>query len=174
MERKMTENSGQAATEAAEKIAVAGKETLETVMQMGADATAESCRTAAAFGKEQFDVARDTYDKAAACGKDNLNAMSESAAAVVAGWDAYCQGVVDYTTTAMAENMELMQRFLAAKTPQEFLDIQVESVNRSVNRVVAQSTKVNQIAADTVTKALEPVKTRIDDTVEVFVRPQAA
>lgn len=170
----MTENSGQAATEAAEKMAVAGKETLETVMQMGADATAEGCRTAAAFGKEQFDVARDTYDKAAVCGKDNLNAMSESTAAVVAGWDAYCQGVVDYTTMAMAENMELMQRFLAAKTPQEFLDIQVESVNKSVNRVVAQSTKVNQIAADTVTKALEPIKTRVDDTVEAFVRPQAA
>ena len=81
------------ASETAEKIAAAGKETLETVMKMGADATAESYKNATAFGREQLHMTRDSCSKATVYGKDNLDAMSESAAAVVAGWEAYYAGV---------------------------------------------------------------------------------
>ena len=163
-----------AATETAEQIAAAGKETLETVMKMGTEATAEGYKNAAAFSKEQLQMARDSYGKATVYGKDNLDAMSESAAAVVAGWEAYYEGVVDYTKVAMAENMDMMQRFFSVKTPQEFMDLQIEATNKAVNRVVSQSTKMNQIAADTVTKAFEPIKGRIDSAVDVLVKPYAA
>ncbi len=166
-------HSGKVASETAEKIAAADKETLETVMKMGADATAESYKNATAFGKEQLHMARDSYSKATVYGKDNLDAMSESAAAVVAGWEAYYAGAVDYAKSAMAEHMDVVQRFLTVKTPQELMDLQVEATNLAVNRAVAQSTKMNAIAAETMTKALEPIKGRIDSTVEAFVTPRA-
>lgn len=163
-----------AATASAEKMATAGKEAFETVMKMGADATAENYKNAAAFSKEQLDMTKKSYGKAAVYGKDNLEAMSEATAVMVAGWEAYYEGVVDYTKTAMAENMDLMQRFFTVKTPQEFMDLQVEATNKAVNRVVTQSTKMGTIAADTMTKAFEPIKDRIDTTVEAFVKPYAA
>ncbi|MCE2474626.1 MAG: phasin family protein [Alphaproteobacteria bacterium] len=162
------------ASETAEKIAAAGKETLETVMKMGADATAESYKNATAFGREHLHKTRDSYSKATVYGKDNLDAMSESAAAVVAGWEAYYAGVVDYTKSAMAEHMDMVQRYFTVKTPQELMDLQVEAANLAVNRAVAQSTKMNEIAAETMTKALEPIKGRIDSTVKSFVTPRAA
>ncbi len=163
-----------AATASAEKMAAAGKEAFETVMKMGADATAEGYKNAAVFSKEQLDMAKNSYGKAAVYGKDNLDAMSEATAAMVAGWEAYYENVVDYSKTAMTENMELMQRFFTVKTPQDLMDLQVEAANKAVNRVVTQSTKMSTIAADTMTKAFEPIKDRIDSTVEVFVKPYAA
>ena len=169
-----TKINPEAAAEAAEKMAAAGKETLETVMKMGADASAENYKNAAAYSKEQIDMAKGGYDKAAVYGKENLEAVSEASTAVAAGFEAYYEDVASYTKTAMAENMEMMQRFFAVKTPQEFMDLQVEAANTAVNRVVSQSTKMNQIATDTVTKAFEPIKDRLDGTVEAFVKPYVA
>ena len=54
------------------------------------------------------------------------------------------------------------------------MDLQVEAANLAVNRAVAQSTKMNEIAAETMTKALEPIKGRIDSTVKAFVTPRAS
>ena len=59
----------------------------------------------------------------------------------------------------------------AVKSPQEFLDIQLEAADKSVTRVVSQTTKMNQIATESMTKACDPIKARMDEAMETFVRP---
>ncbi len=165
---------GQGAAETAEKVAAAGKQAVEAALKMGADVAAENCKNAAAFCKDQLHLVQERYNKAAVFGKDNLDAMTEAATALAAGWEAYLEGLVDYTKTAVVENVDLAQRYFAVRTPKDLMELQMETANKAVDRVVTQSTKMNKIATDTMTKAMEPIKGRIDGSVEAFLQSYAA
>lgn len=156
---------GNIAADAAEKMAATGRKTVEKVMKIGAETAADAGAKTAAFGRERLDAAKDAYDMTAVSGKANMEAVSEAAAAVASGWQAWSEGLVDYATTAMEDNAELTRRFLDARTPADFLDLQVESVSRSTDRVLAQSAKMTRIASDTAEQAFKPIKARLDSAV---------
>lgn len=163
--------AAEAAAETIETINSVGQETLKNVMNIGADAAAEGYKNASAYGKEQMDVAKISYDKLMSYGKDNIEAVEAASSVAVAGAEAYYASMVDYTKKAAAENMDLLQKSFAVRNPQELMDLQVEAVNTSVNRVIAQTTRLNKIAADTAVKSFEPIKGRFDGAVESFVKP---
>ncbi len=167
-------NAQNAAAEAAETVANAGKETLETVIKLGADAATEGYRNAADYGRQQADMARSTCEKVLRYGRDNIDAVSEASALAIAGAEACLTEMADGARTAMAENLALMQRAFAVSSPREFLDIQIEAGNGTINRIIVQTTKINRIAADSVTKASTPLKARLDAAMESFVKPHAA
>lgn len=162
------------ATETLETIASVGKETVEAVLAMGNEAATEGYKNASAFGQEGLSNAKDGYDKLAAAGKDNLDAYSAAATAAFAGFEAYYGQILDYTQKAAAQNADIVQKFYGAKTPQDVLDVQFEAVNNSVNRVIAQSTELNKITTDAVSKSIAPVKDQFEKSVESFVKPFAA
>jgi len=160
-----------AANDTAETIAAVGKETLESVVFMSAQAAAESYKNAAQFSKEQLDATKTGYEKFAAYGKGNLEAYSAASAAMIAGFEAYYEHLVDYSKNAVAQNMEMVQKLYTAKTPQDALDLQFEAVNTMVNRVISEGTKFNKLAADTMTKFVQPLKDRMEGNVDAFVKP---
>ena len=163
-----------AAAEAVETVANVGRETLETAIRLGAEAATEGYRNAADYGTRQADMARSAYDKAVSHGRDNVDAMSEASALAFAGAEACLAEIADGARTAVAENLALMQRAFSVSSPRELLDIQIEAGNRSINRMIAQTTKINRIAADSATKASAPLKARLDAAMESFVKPYAA
>ena len=81
-------NAQNAAAEAAETVANAGKETLETVIKLGADAATEGYRNAADYGRQQADMARSACEKVLRYGRDNIDAVSEASALAIAGAEA--------------------------------------------------------------------------------------
>src|SRR3569832_1211868 len=85
-----------AANDTVETIASVGKEILESVVIMSAQAAAEGYKNAAQFSKEQLDATRSGYEKFAAYGKGNLEAYSAASAAMIAGFEAYYAHLVDY------------------------------------------------------------------------------
>ncbi|HJN22496.1 MAG TPA: phasin family protein, partial [Rhodospirillales bacterium] len=60
-------------------------------------------------------------------------------------------------------------RLFVAKSPQEFLDIRLEAADKSVTSAVNQTTKINQIATESMIKACDPIKTRMDNAMESFL-----
>ena len=166
-----TPGAQEAASEAMETMAGVGKETLETVMKIGADAAAEGYRNVSAMSQEQVDMVKTAYDRSLGYGKQNLDAMSEASALAMNGAEACLAEMAETTRTVMAENLDLMQRMFAVKSPQELFEIQIEATNKTVNRAVAQTTKLNQIATDSLTKACAPIRARMDETMETFVKP---
>lgn len=162
------------AADTAETMAAAGKETFETVLNLSAEAASEGYKTAAAAGKEQLETAKAGYDKFVAQGKEGIDAVSTATAASLAGAEACFDQVSAYTKTATEENVEIVQKAFAAKTPQELFEIQMEVFNNSFNRVVAQSTKINEIVADAATKSFEPIKAQMEKNTEAFVKPFVA
>ena len=159
--------------ETLETVTAVGKETVEAVIAMSTEVAQESYKNASAYGKEQLEAAKDQYEKAAAVGKENFDAYSAASAAALAGFETFCGQMLNYTTRATAENTDIVQKFYAAKTPQEVVELQFEAVNNSVNRVVAQSSELNRITADAITKTVEPLKTQFDSSVEAFSKPFA-
>ena len=166
-----TARAAETATETAEAMAAAGKETLETVMNMGTETAAEGYKNAAAAGKEGLEITKAGYEKFLTQGKENLDAVSAATATTVAGLEAYFEQMAAYTKTAMAENVEVAEKAFAAKTPQEFFEVQMEAMNKSFSRVVGQSTKLQQIGSETAAKSFEPIKAQIDRTADAFVKP---
>lgn len=162
------------AAETFETIANVGKETVETVISMSSEAAAEGYKNASAYGKESMDAMKDGYDKMAASGKDNLDACTKAYGAAFAGFEAYYNQMLDYTKKAAAQNADIVEKFYAVKTPQDLLDVQFEAMNNAVNRVIAQTTELNKITTDTMSKAIAPIKAQVESSVEAFVKPYTA
>ena len=159
------------AADPVETFASVGKEALESAVSMSAQAAAEGYQNAAQFGKEQLEAGKAGYEKAVVLGKGNLEAYSAASAAALSGFETYYEEIVDYTKKAVAQNVELMHRVYAVKTPQELLDLQFQAVNSLLDRSIAETTKLNKIAATAVTNAVEPLKARFEGNVDAFVKP---
>ena len=161
-------NPANNAAETLETVTAVGKETIEAVITMSTEAAHEGYKNASAYGKEQLEAAKDGYEKAAAAGRESFDAYTAASKAALGGFEAFFGQMLNYTKRATAENTDIVQKFYAAKTPQEVVELQFEAVNNSVNRVVAQSTELNKITADTVSKTVEPLKTQFDSSVEAL------
>ncbi len=157
--------------DAVEAMAAVGKETFESVMSMSTKAASDGYKSATAFSKDQLDSAKAGYDKAAAFGKGNFEAVSVASTAALSGVEAYYEEVVDYTKKATALNVELMQKFFAVKTPQEFFDAQSEALNMMISGSISQGTKLSKMASDTMTKVVTPLKARAEGNMDSYVKP---
>ncbi len=159
------------AAETLEAIATTANEAIDAAISKGSEAAAEGYKNASEFGKESMDAAKDGYDTFAASGKDNFDAYSTATSAAFAGFEALYGQVMAYTKKATAENTGIVQKFMAAKTPQDAMDVQAEAVNNSVNRVIAQSSALNEITAEMMSHSMAPIKAQFEASVEKFAKP---
>jgi phasin family protein len=157
--------------DAADYASSVGKETFESVVAMSAQAAAEGYKNAAQFSKDQLEAAKTGYEKLATFGKGNLEAYSQASSAALSGLETYYEEFVGYSKKAVAQNVDLMQKISAIKTPQEMMELQLEALNAMFNGSITETTKLNKIAADTVTKVVAPIKDRFESNAEAFVKP---
>jgi hypothetical protein len=167
----MTTKSKDKSADAAETVSSIGKETFESVVAMSAQAAAEGYKNAAQFSKDQLEATKAGYEKLAAFGKGNFEAYSAASSAALSGLETYYEELVGYSKKAVAMNIDMMQRFSTVKTPQEILELQSEAMNVLVNGSITETTKLNKIATDTVTKVVAPIKDRFEGNVEALVKP---
>ena len=159
--------------ETLEAINTIANEAVDAAISMGSDSAAEGYKNASEFGKESLDAAKDGYDTFAANGKDNFDAYSSATSAAFSGFEALYGQVMAYTKMATAENTDIVQKFFGAKTPQEIMDVQAEAVNNTVNRVIAQSSALNDITAEMMSQSMAPIKAQFETSVEKFANPFA-
>ena len=107
-------------------------------------------------------------------GAANLGAFAEASALAIDGAQACMAEMADYARNSLASNLDLVERLSAAKSPQEFVAVQIEAGKDSVNRAVAQTTKINRMVGDSVVKASAPLNARAHETMESLLEPYAA
>lgn len=163
-----------AAADALDTMMAAGRETAEAAVKAGTEAATEAYETAISLGDSQIRKSADGYKAATQFGKDNLTSVNAVASAVTSGMEAYGEQVASYTKTAASENLELINKLLAAKTPEEVAALQMEAVTRSVDRMVGQSIALNKIVAETWMQSAAPVKARMDAAMQAFSKSFAA
>lgn len=162
---KTAAEAAAAGTEAFANAASIGREALEQSVKMGAFAAARLLRSATAAGTEQAELARTMREKFAAGTNGNLGALTDASEAFIAGTEAYTDKLIEYTRAAATEGIEMFDRALAAKTPNDLLELQLEMGVGTMRRAVAQTGELGGIVADTVTRTFEPIKSRYDSVI---------
>ena len=137
-----------------------GGEAMERTMRMAADAAVRTCRSAAAAGAAQLEIAQAMRDRIGVGGSGGASALSASSEAAIAGVEACMEKAVEYTRATADGNVEVFGRALAARTPDEWFGVQIEAAARTMNLGVSQAAELGRIAAETSTRCLDPFKGR--------------
>ena len=156
----------------------AGKETLEQMTKIGQDAAQKNMEQAMSMAKDNVEKASQTlfkgYEQANTLAQGNYEAVSKSFGIwskgledVSKAWAAYTQGTVDST-------MSFSKQVLGAKSLNEVVDLQNTFTKSAFDSFVAESTKISELSVKTASEAIEPIKARVDETVETLSRPIAA
>jgi len=156
----------------------AGKETLEQMTKIGQDAAQKNMEQAMSMTKEHVEKTSQNlfkgYDQFNTLTQGNYEAVSKSFGIwskgledVSKAWVAFTQGTVDST-------MAYGKQVLGAKSLNEFVDLQNTFTKSSFDTFVAESTKISELSVKTASEAIEPLKARVDETVETLSRPLAA
>lgn len=156
----------------------AGKETLEQMTKIGQDAAQKNMEQAMSMTKDHVEKASQTlfkgYDQFNTLTQGNYEAVSKSFGIwskgledVSKAWVAFTQGSVDST-------MAFGKQVLGAKSLNEVVDLQNTFTKSAFDSFVAESTKISELSVKTASEAIEPIKARVDETVETLSRPLAA
>lgn len=164
------ETAAKAAEEVMETMMETGVQTFENVMKASADAATDGYEKATAYGASQLGKTTDAYKKAADFGKQNVATMDAVTQAMTSGMEAYRTRLLDSWKSAAAFNLAAFDKIVASKNPQEMASAQMEAFVEVSQQSVADAIELNKIALDTMAKVSAPVKTRVEEVVEVAVK----
>ena len=147
----------------AEKVVAATKAQAEKAVAV-TTAQAEKASAAAFKG----------YDDVAAMGQETLDAYVKSTTLFAKGFELFSREVLAFTQSSIENNAAVTQAMFSAKSMQELVDLQAEYSRKSFDSVVAESGKLTEMSMDVANKAMEPIKTQVDQNVEKLFKPLAA
>ena len=107
-------------------------------------------------------------------GRDNLEALAQSAQAYVTGMQDFSRLYVEAVQGLMQQAVESTKAFAGAKTPQDVLALQADLTRASVERILSEGTKLQQAAQKMVEQVSAPLTQRAAAAVEQGKLAQAA
>ena len=134
-----------------------------------AKAQAESIQAAGAKAfREGVDKSVASLSELNAHGKKNLDAMVESATVAQKGAEALSQQALGFAKASWEDTVAASKELSGARSVQEFFELQTAWAKKSMERYVAEMTKINEIVTATVKDSLKPINERVTASVETF------
>ena len=156
------DNATDSATKAAETMVAAGQETLRTFAKAGT----EGYENAFAGMRDKAGDFIRGYDEIAASGKENIDVWSAAGAAYGKGVEAIGGEWMKFAKKMLDNNVQVTKAILGAKSLNEVMDLQSDFARGSFDGLVAQSTKVGELATKVAQDAVEPISAQFTATVE--------
>jgi phasin family protein len=154
------------------------KETVETVVKAGTAAAKASYEQAMQMTKDQVEKASQSffkgYGELAVISKENLEALVQSSTAVVKGAETFGKEWMGFAQAAVEQNVAAVQNLVAAKTLKELVDLQNDWAKKAFDTAVAEGTRLSEMSVKTANDAFEPIKARVNVSVEKLFKPVAA
>lgn len=94
-------------------------------------------------------------------GKGNLDAFVKSSEIWATGVQALAKDFADTTHAHLNETVAIVKSFAAAKSPKELLDLQTTVARKSVEKVIADTTRLADASTRLATDALAPLAARL-------------
>ena len=149
------------------------KKTVDEAKAIGTDAA----ETAAAAGTKSMDQAlsmaqsrMDTmvkgYDKVNAVTKQNIEAMVATSSAAMKSLESLNAEMLGYTKKSMEDTLAMTKALMAAKNPQEALEIHSEYTKATMDGFLSQSTKVTEMMSGMAKTMMEPITSRFAASTE--------
>ncbi|MBL8690166.1 MAG: phasin family protein [Rhodospirillaceae bacterium] len=163
-----------AAFQAAETV----KETVETMVKNGTAAAKASYEQAMQMTKDQVEKASQNffkgYGELAVVSKENLEAFVQSSTVMVKGAETFGKEWMGFAQAAVEQNVAAIQSLVAAKTLKEVVDLQNDWAKKAFDSAVAESARLSEMGVKTANDAFEPIKARVNVSVEKLFKPAAA
>ncbi len=150
------------AAKAAESMAATGQETLRDF----AKASGEGYEKAFADIRDKAEGLVQGFDELAASGKENMEAWSAAGAAYGKGIEAIGGEWMSFAKQMLDNNARVTKAVFSAKTLNEVMDLQSEYARGSFDGLMAQSTKVGELATKVAQEAVGPINAQLTAAVE--------
>ncbi|MBC6404992.1 MAG: phasin family protein [Rhodospirillales bacterium] len=155
-----------------------GKESFEKAVKAGTEAAQKGYEQYVAFAKENAEKVSEqifkNYGELSALQKDNTEAIMKSSTILLKGFETVAKELVAQAQASIEANMNAAKAFVGVKTIKEAMDLQGALTKTHMDKVMADGTKVAEMSMAVANKAFEPLKTRVDSTIESLTKASAA
>ncbi|CCQ74283.1 phasin family protein [Magnetospira sp. QH-2] len=164
-----------------EEAVAASKETVEAVVQAGADVATKSVEKAVAMTKETVDNATKFqgdaakgYEDMMTVGRANMEAFIQSANIFVKGYQDLTQEALKLAQTSMEDSLVNTKALFACKDIKALSDLQVSLVRGGYESFVTESRKLTEKSVKLTEEAMLPLAERANVTVASLSKPFGA
>ena len=114
------------------------------------------------------------YDDLTVLTKQNVDAFVKSGTVVAKGAEEAGKQVTAFTQSSLEKSVSNAKALLAVKTIQELVELQNAYAKASIEALVSESTKMQELTVKIANEALAPLSARVNATVEVLSKKQVA
>lgn len=114
------------------------------------------------------------YDDLAVLGQGNFEAFVASNSAVAKGFEAIGKEFLAFAQRSVEGHMAQARALIGAKDVQEFVELQNDYAKRRLEDTIAETAKLTELSTQVASEAIEPLKKRVDATVETVLKAKAA
>jgi len=155
----------------------AGKETIENMTKTAQETGQKNFDQAVTVAKENMDKASAAavkgYDQFATYSQANYDAFSKSFGIMTKGVEDVTKAWFAFSQASVDASVDFSKKVMGAKSVNEVVDLQNDFAKTSFDSFVAESTKISELSVKTANEAIEPIKARVDETVETLAKAAA-
>ena len=155
----------------------AGKETMEKFTKVSQEAAQKNVDAAVVATKENVEKASAAFfkgfDQFTNLAQANVDAMSKSMDVMTKGMESASKTWFAFTQTTVDASVDFGKQVMGAKSVNEIVDLQNTYAKTTFDGMVAESSKVSEMAVKTANEAFAPLKAQLEETVETMVKPAA-
>ncbi|MGQ9369760.1 phasin family protein [Azospirillum sp. ST 5-10] len=161
-----------------EDVAAEAKVNFEGIVKAQQEQAQQHFAQTIAATKEQVEKASAQllkgYEDMTAFGKENVDAMIQSGTAVAKGAEELSKEMAAFAQASFDKQVATGKAFLAARSIREVVDLQNAFVKASVDALVAESAKLQEMSTKVTSDAFAPLSARLDAAVTRFSKPLSA
>lgn len=128
--------------------------------------------------QEQFEKASSqllkSYEELTTLSKSNVDAIVASGTVVAKGAETASKQVAAFTQASLEKNVATGKAVLAVKSIRELIDLQNSYFKSTLDALVAEGTKLQELSVQVTNEALAPISARVNATVQKLTKPVAA
>jgi phasin family protein len=113
-----------------------------------------------------------SYAEFATFGRENIEAVVKTNAALSAGMEAISQEVMVYARSALQTASETARSLLGAKTLEDVVKLQTDLAKRHFEGMVTGSVKLSELGVSLASEAFAPWEGRVEAAMARFTYPQ--
>jgi phasin family protein len=115
-----------------------------------------------------------SYEDLNALTKGNVEAVVQSGTIVAKGAEQAGKQVAAFTQASLEQSLAIGKSAMAVKSIRELVDLQNAYLKSTLDALVAESTKLQQLSIKVTNEALAPLNARVNVAVEKLAKPLAA
>lgn len=151
----------------ASKSSAAKDQTAEKIVKAAQEKVSETV-------EKTMSEATKNFDEVSAFSKANYDAFTASGNAAVKLAQSVNADLVAASKKAVEKNIDDMKALFAVKSPADFFTLQADLMKGRYEELVAETTRLNEVATNATEEVINPLKSRYEEIAEKYKLPLAS